>query len=169
MSDSYPIYYGLTYQSARKGYITLAFSTEEDAIAYQRNFEKGMVEQQPDGTYLYTGSFVVSQKERYDSKWDLADAIDYYAKQAVSRLYFDISDEATYLTLTDDVLEANKNLRTLELERSIVIFADGEREKLTALKDALPIINDKPYATIMPGAGRQSRTGFEGFQFVQDK
>ena len=169
VSDSYPIYYGLTYQSARKGYITLAFSTEEDAISYQRNFEKGMVEQQPDGTYLYTGSFVVSQKERYDSKWDLADAIDYYAKQAVSRLYFDISDEATYLTLTDDVLEANKNLRTLELERSIVIFADGEREKLTALKDALPIINDKPYATIMPGAGRQSRTGFEGFQFVRDK
>lgn len=169
VSDSYPIYYGLTYQSARKGYITLAFSTKEDAISYQKKYEKGMVEQQSDGTYLYTGSFKVSQKKRFDSKWDLADAIDYYARQAVSRLYFDISDEPTYLTLTDDVLEATKNLRTLELERSVVIFADGEREKLTALKDALPIISDKPYATIMPGAGRRPSYGFKGFQFVRDK
>ena len=39
VSDSYPIYYGLTYQSAYKGNITLAFSSREDAAKYQNSYE----------------------------------------------------------------------------------------------------------------------------------
>ena len=51
ISDSYPLYYALTYQSAGKGNITLAFSSKEDALKYAYEYEKGMVEQQSDGSY----------------------------------------------------------------------------------------------------------------------
>lgn len=169
VSDSYPIYYGLTFHSATKGNITLAFATKEDAVDYQRRFETGIVERQSDGSFLYTGYYIVAQKEKYDSAWDIADAVDYYANQAVTRSYFDMSDEARYLTLKDEVIGEYKNLRVLDLERSVVIFGDGQMEKLTALKDALPIINSKPYAYIMPGQEKTVQTGHEGFEFVQDK
>ena len=168
VSDSYPIYYGLTYQSASKGYITLAFKTREDAVTYAYNYEKGMVEKQSDGTFRYNGSFHVAQKEEYNSAWDLTDAMNYFAEEAVQRYYFDLTDEFTYLTLSDDLLESTSNLRTLELDKSVIIFADGQKALLTD-KQSLPIINDKVYRYLTPGAAGTVRSGEQDFEFVSDK
>ncbi len=166
MSDSYPIYYGLTYQSAGTGNITLAFATKKAAIDYAYEHEKGRVEKQKDGTYRYDGIYVTSQKILYESNWDLTDAIYYFAEQAVQKLHFDLSDEFYYLTLSSDVLEANDNLKTLELKSSIVIFADGQKDVLTDL-DAVPLINDKAYSYLNPKNGKVIR-GKESFKFVTD-
>jgi hypothetical protein len=168
VSGTYPKYYGLTYTSASAGNITLAFSTREAARQYAYNYEKGTVEKQSDGTYRYTGSFMVKQKDKYDSAWDLTDAINYFADQAIQELYFDVSDESTYRTLKDATLEKYKNPRTLELSSSVVIFADGQEELLTNL-DALPILNLLPYAYQEPGVNRKSEIGKAAFSFVKDK
>ncbi len=87
------------------------------------------MEEQNDGTFLYTGSFVVGQKTRYESAWSLTDALNYFADQAIHEMFFDVSDEATFLTLEDSVLERTSNPRTLELRRSVTIFADGQEEQ----------------------------------------
>ena len=167
MIDAYPLYYGLTYQSASKGYITLAFATKEAAINFAYEYEKGMVEKQADGSYRYNGAFFVAQKERYDSAWDLTDAVNYFAEQAVQPLYFDASDPFLTLTLAPDVLEKYSNLRTLELQHSVVIFAEGQKEQLTAI-DALPIINDKPYSYLNITTGSTIK-GTSDFRFVTDR
>ena len=166
MSDSCPVYYGLTYQSAGTGNITLVFSTREAAIQYAYEHEKGRVEKQKDGTYRYDGIYMTSQKICYESNWDLTDAIYYFAEQAVQTLYFDLSDEFYYMTLSSSVLKSNSNLKTLELKNSVVIFADGQKELLTEL-EGLPLINDKPYSYLDPKNGTVTR-GLEGFRFVTD-
>lgn len=168
ITDSAPLYYGLTYQSASKGYITLAFATREDALNYAYNYEKGMVEQQSDGSYRYSGPFYISsQKLRYDSNWDLTEAVNNYAQQAVQECYFNMSDKFTYLTLSPEILERTKNLRTLELNNSIVVFADGQKELLTNT-GCLPIINDKPYSYLNPYNGAVD-DGENCFMFVTDQ
>ena len=67
VSDSYPMYYGLTYKSASSGTITQVFSSEEAAKEYARNYEKGMVEPQNDGSFRYNGSFNMQQKVKAKS------------------------------------------------------------------------------------------------------
>lgn len=168
MVDSKPVYYGLTYQSAAKGNITLAFASKKDAVDYAYNYEKGQVEVQPDGSYRYSGIFnVEGPKSKYESNWDLVDAMYYFAEQAVHELYFDMSDQFTYRTLAPKDLVANKNLRTLELQSSVVIFADGQKELLTDIQ-SLPILNDKPYAYLNVRTGSVSE-GFSDFEFVTDR
>ena len=168
VSDSYPKYYGLTYPSASKGNITLAFATREAAVAYAMNYEQGMVEKQNDGSYRYTGSFITKQKEKYDSNWDLMDAIEYFANQAVQELYFDHSEEFSVRTLSDDVHRATENLRTLELNESVVIFAEGQKDKLTALS-SLPFISNKPCHYLTPGASGTAYSEESPFMFNHDK
>lgn len=168
VSDSRPKYYGLTYPSASTGYITLAFATKEAALEYAYNYEKGMVEKQKDGSYRYIGSFIVSQKEKYNSEWDLTDAVYYFAEQAIHTGYFDLSNEFTVLTLDDQVIENNKNLRTLELARSITLFANDQKAELTDI-EALPIINDKPYNYLTPGKSGLIKQGTTSYQFIKDK
>ena len=168
ISGTYPKYYGLIYSSAAAGNITLAFKNREEAFQYAYNYEKGTVEEQKDGTYLYTGSFLVGQKERYDSNWDLTDALNYFADQAIHEMYFDVSDEATYLTLDDSVLNDTKNPRTLELRRSVIIFADGQEELLTDI-EALPILNSRPFAYLTPGVNGNTKSGVADFEFIKDK
>lgn len=168
VSDSYPMYYGLTYQSASTGNITLAFATKEAAIEYAYNYEKGMVEQQENGTYRYNGSFYVAQKEKYDSAWDLTDAMYFFAEQAVQKLYFDLSDQFTYLTLEDELIQKISNLRTLELNRSVTIFADGQREELCSV-DWYPIISPKPYSYLNPGQNGKVNSDYYDYEFVKDK
>ena len=165
-------YYGVTFQSAHSGFITLAFSTEKAAIDYAYNYEKGMVEDQGNGTYRYTGNLVISQKVVYDNAWDLTDAVYYFAKQAVQKLYFNLSDEFTYLTLEEDLLEATSNLRTLELAKSVVIFAN-DNEKANLLKtNELPIINSQKYAFLLDKDGDKIYSDVESgnveFMFVKD-
>lgn len=168
ITDSYPVYYALTYQSAATGYITLAFSSKQAALDFAYNYEKGMVEQQADGTYRYNGSFIFAQKEQYISAWDLTDAIYLFAEQAIRTGYFDISNEFTVLTLEDDVLEETANLRTLELARSVTLFAEGQKAELTKL-EALPIISPKPYVYLTPGQAGHVDRGYTDFSFIHDK
>ena len=167
VSDCYPIYYGLTYSSAGKGYITLAFATKEAAVAYAYNYEKGAVEQQEDGSYRYIGTFVVGQKTKFETNWDLTDAVNYFAEAAVQKHFFDMSDEFTYLSMAPEVLKKHSNLRQLVLDKSITIFADGQKEKL-ASAEVLPLLNDKPYAFYNPETGETDR-GVYSFKFVTDQ
>ena len=167
-TDSYPKFYGLTYPSAAAGDITLAFATKEAAADYAYNYEKGTVEVQDDGSYRYTGSFLFAQKEKYDSAWDLTDAMYYFAEQAVQELQFDLSDQFTYLTLSEDTINNTNNLRTLELRRSVTIFGEEQRELLCNI-DALPIISPKPYAYLTPGSNGKVDEGYLDFEFVSDK
>lgn len=167
ISDAYPVYYGVTYPSAMKGYITLAFKKKEDAIRYAVAYEQGIVEN-VDGQYRYSGSLNVKQKEKYDSAWDLADATYYFAEQAVERAYFDLSEKFSYLTLEESVLAREDNLRKLELNNSVVIFADGQREQCM-VSGTLPIISEKSYAYVEPGTDGAIKTGKHDFQFVKDK
>lgn len=168
VSDSKPIYYGVTYQSAAKGQITIAFSTREEAIKYAREYEKGFVEKQEDGSFRYTGSMIVSQKQKINSSWDLADAIDYFAKQAVQELYFDLSDNFTFTTLTDEDISKINNLRTLELQESIVIFGDNQKEQLTSF-NSLPLISPKPQRYLSLEKESETIITYGDFQFVRDR
>ena len=171
ISDSYPKYYGVTYPSAATGDITLAFSTWEAAKQYAYNTEKGNVEKQDDGTYRYKGSAKLSgRKEQIESTWDLTDAINYFAEQAVQELYFDLSEPFCSRTLDQSLIDKTKNLRTLELLNSVIIFADDEeKETLCSLDNALPIISPKPYLYQNPGLSGKEENGFTDFQFVHDK
>ena len=169
ISDLCPKYYGITYPSAGKGYITLIFATQEDAVNYAYEHEKGEVEKQPDGTYRYKGSYQMAQKEKYESTWALTDAITYFARQAVKEYYFDMSDEFSYITLPQEVLDNEDNLRKLELSNSVIVFAPGQKEKLLAT-EGLPIISPKKYATLEPGINSPVKRGDPNdFEFVQDK
>ncbi|MCH5256166.1 MAG: hypothetical protein J1D87_02690 [Lachnospiraceae bacterium] len=169
ISGAYPIYYGLTYPSAAKGNITKAYATRKAAVQAAYNYEKGMVEIQADGTYRYTGSFLVTRKEKYDSTWDLTDAENYFAEQAVQELYFDLSDEYTYLTLNEATISKYSNLRKLELERSVTIYADDEQENALTSIEALPIINALPYSYLTDSNTKKPISGTSDFKFVRDK
>jgi len=167
-SNLHSTYYGITFQSASRGYITLAFSTKEAAFEYAYNYEKGMVEIQSDGTFRYNGSLQVSQKTKYESGWDLTDAINFFAEQAIQKLHFDLRDEFTYLTLNDSDISNIKNLRTLELEKSVILLAN-DTEKDNLIKSGnLPIINTKKLATLTIGEGGQTVRKNQGFEFVKD-
>lgn len=168
VTDSYPTYYGVTYQSASYGRITLAFRNRKDAFSYAYNYEKGMVERQENGTFRYNGTFQVAQKEKYNSEWDITDAMNYFAEEAVQDLYFDLTEEFTYRTLPDEIIKKTNNLRTLELKESVVIFADDQKEALTD-KGVLPIINDKIYRYLIPGPAGLETKGTRPFEFVKDK
>ncbi len=168
ITDAYPIYYGLIYPSSTKGNITLAFAEREDAVQYAKEHEKDMVEQQTDGSYRYNGSYIVKQKEKYESNWDLMDAIDYFAEDAVHELYFDLSDDFTILSLNKETINNTENLRTLELDRSVVISADGQLPLLTNI-EALPIISPKPYQYLEPGLAGNIEKDYHDFEFVRDK
>ena len=167
--DMYPIYYGVTYASAGSGRITFAFATYQEAREYAYECEKGYVEVQADGSYRYNGSMCVGQKEHYESNWDLIDAIYYFVDQAVEKCCFDHSDPFTYLTLSDDVLrQYSGHLRTLELSRSVVVFADGQKELLSNI-DGLPIINNKEYMYLTVGLNGVPLYCEAEFMFVSDK
>lgn len=165
--DSNPVYYGITYSSAEKGKITLAFASKEEAASYAYEYEKGLVEKQENGGYRYSGSLVVDQNIKYDSTWDLTDAVNYFAEAAVHKHFFNMSDEFTYLSIKDDDLEKYPNLRQLELPRSVTIFGEDQKRKLTDI-EALPLLNDKPYAYLNPETGEEER-GFYSFQFLTDQ
>ena len=168
ISDLCPRYFGITYQSAGKGYITLVFATQEEAFNYAYEHEKGEVEQLLDGTYRYKGSYQIEQKEKYESTWELTDAITYFAKQSVKEYFFDMSDEFSYITLSQEVLDNEDNLRKLELSSSVIVFAPGQKDKMLAT-EGLPIISPKKYAYLEPGLNSPvKRDDPHDFEFVED-
>ncbi|MBR7000327.1 MAG: hypothetical protein IKI01_06880 [Lachnospiraceae bacterium] len=169
ISDLCPRYYGLTYSSAGKGLITLAFATWEDAYRYAYENEKGNVEKQEDGSFCYRGEFQLAQKEKYESTWALTDAIDYFARQSIREYYFDMSDDDSYVTLPQEILDTEDNLKRLELSHSVIVFAEGQKEKMLA-QDALPIVSPKKYALLEPGLDQPVKRGEPSdFQFIKDK
>ncbi len=169
VSDAYPMFYALTYQSAGKGYITMVFSTKEAAVDFAYNYEKGMVEKTSDGSFKYNGSFMVSEKEEYNDNWELTDAINHFAEMAVHEQYIDLSDVDSYITLDQKDIDDTKNLRTLELSRSIVVYAnDDEKANLTSLRSN-PIIAEKPHAYLGKGLNGVVKEGTDDFEFVKDK
>ena len=169
VSDYSPKYYGVTYSSAGPGNITIAFSNYQDAYDFAYNYEKGCVEKQKDGSYRYFGTLKVGSKEKYNSLWDLTDATNYFAEQAVQEMFFDLSDEFTYLTIEKTTLETFKNLRTLELLKSVVVFSDDEQRIAFAAGNKLPVIAAKKYQYLTPGLDGTVETGFNDFEFIKDK
>lgn len=170
VSDYYPIYYGLTFSSSTKGDITLAFSNKEDAVKYAYNYESGTVEIQKDGSYRYKGSFKIAQKVKYESNWDLTDAINYFAEMAVQKFYFNLNDEFTYLTLEESSIKDINNLRKLELDKSIVVFCDNtQRINQSKATSDYPIINDKKNLYLVPGTEGKVNEIINTFKFIKDK
>lgn len=169
MSGSFPIYYGLSYQSATKGNIILAFSAWENAFQYGYEYEKGIVEDLNDGSYLYSSSFTVEPKEKYFSKWELTEAINHAVEENIHQLYFDMSDSNSYLTLREEDLKDVSHLKDLHLNRSVVVFPNEDEETLLRRLDALPILNDKPYAYLPSGDNKNPKEKADAFEFVQDK
>lgn len=167
ISDSYPMYYGLTYSSAHKGNITLAFSSWKDARQFSYEYEKGMIEKQGNGTFRYTGSSNHIQKKIYDAD-DYTDAVNFFAEQAIQELYFDLTDEFTYRTLYNEDFSKIDSLRELKLAKSITIFANGQKEKLCNC-NTLPNISKKRYSYLFPGTSGKQKLGYYDFKFVKDK
>ncbi|MBQ9115940.1 MAG: InlB B-repeat-containing protein [Clostridia bacterium] len=168
VSDLRPYYYGVTFPSAGSGDVTVAFADRDSAIEYAYNFEKGVVEDQGNGTFTYKGILSVgTRKKEFSDLWALTDAMYYFAEQAVSLEWFDLSREHTYLTLEDSVLQSVSNLRTLELARSVVIFADAEQKSALAVKDALPVICPKTRAVL--ALNGETLREKDDFIFIRDK
>lgn len=163
-----PVYYGLTFSSAKSGNITLAFADKETAMTYAYNYEGGLVEEVDGaGNYRYKGPYKVSgQKVVYNSIWDITDARYYFAEQAVETLYIDLSDPFTYRTLKDEVIADTDNLRKLELDKSVTIIAEGELEKLL-VKTELPLINSRKERIYSP-VGTDEEI-IQPFMFIKDK
>ncbi len=168
VSDYFPKYYGVTYSSAGPGNITIAFSNYKDAFDFAYNYEKGCVEKQADGSFRYSGKLKVGVKEQYNSLWDITDATNFFAEQAVQTLYFDLTDDFTYLTLHSDYLEDYKNLRTMELLKSIVAFRSDEERINVLCQTELPIIALRKYQYLIPGLDGKVLSGVTDFEFVKD-
>lgn len=167
VQDCKPVYYGITFPSASKGYITLAFADHRSAVNYALAYEKGVVEKQADGAYLYTGIFSLNGKKReYNSAWDLTDAIHYFAEQAVSREFFDMSEQYSYLTLDKELTSSVENLRTLELERSVVVFASEEQRRALTDSGRLPLIYPKECAYLT--VDNHTVVEYHDFEFIRD-
>lgn len=168
VSDLCPRYYAVSYPSAGKGEIRCAFATWEDAYAFAAKQEEGLVEQQSDGTYCYRGELLVTKNEIYEDSWAVEDAIDYFVRQAICEYYFDMSNDDSYVTLSEEVLASESNLRKLELAHTVVIFGEGQKEKLVA-KNALPIVSPKKQAFIKPGLDQSVERKIDDFRFVKDE
>ena len=172
ISDCYPIYYGVTYPSAKKGYITLAFAQEDDAIKFAYAYEKGMVEIQEDGSYRYNSSATDGQKVSFESVFDLTEAANEVSEEIVKKAYFNLEDQFTYMTLANDSIKDLEDLRALKLERSVIVFADQQKEQLidkTTGVSWLPVIGAKKYVSLQPGDGGETVSGENDFVFIRDK
>ena len=106
------------------------------------------MQKQSDGTYRFNGKIDLQQKQKYDSVWDLTEDEYAWAEENVKKYYFDLSDEFTYQTLSKEVIETYPNLRQLELQNSVIVFADGQREKLATQSERI-VLNEKQYRELI--------------------
>ena len=185
-SDSYPLFYALRFSGYPKGTITLAFQNEEDAYNYAYKYESGMVEKWDSvEEFVYSESYIIKEKNEYDG-WDLADALNDSARNAIQSGCFDFTKPYKVTTIdpeyieehlfTDDIAndieyerEVITDLRKLYLERSITLFAPGQKEKLTSMNEAPFLISDKPYYYLDPVEGGTVSSGFTHFEFFHDE
>lgn len=160
----------MSFNSAAKGVITLAFSTFDEAYKYAYEQQRGSVEPY-DSSWRYTGTMVVGQKKVYNDLWDLTDAMDYFARQSVQKLYFDTTDLSSYLGIVLSEEDAGTNLRTLELMNSVTTFISNEYRSM--LLNGSLILSERQYAYLT-----KSETGsyteivsdsIEDFKFIKDE
>ena len=186
VSDAYPLFYALRFQAFPKGVITLAFQNEDDAYNYAYNYESGMVENWDNvDEFIYSESFIINEKKEYDG-WELADVLVDSARRAVQDGCFDLTKTYRVTTIDpeyikehlykDDIAneteyerEVITDLRELYLERSITLFAPGQKEKLTSINEAPFLISDKPYYYLDPVEGGSVSSGFTHFEFYRDE
>ena len=168
VTDYSPVFYAISTPCATSRLITYAYADKEAALEDAYQMEAGSAEIQEDGSYRYSPTFMISSKEQYSSAWDITDAVYAAASQSVHLECFDLSNEYRRLTLQDDVLADNENLRTLELSKSVIVVKEDQKQKLSDL-DALPIINDKPFYFLNPGKNGEVETGYYDFQFIRDE
>ncbi|WP_029232972.1 InlB B-repeat-containing protein [Butyrivibrio sp. VCB2006] len=168
ISGIHHIYYGISFRSLGNRRFTEVFATKEDAVLFAYEREGGTVEKQSDGSYLYASAEDSTHKKKYDSLWELTEAYQQSADATIEKLYIDPSSIDTYITL--DPKEKTDDLEALHLEQSIMVFpkGKGQREKME-IEDALPIINNKPYAYQNDGGKVKTEPEYEPFKFVKDK
>ena len=167
-SDAYPMFYSYTMQSADDGTITYVFREKDKAEEELKKVAGGMVEDEKDGKTSNLVDFY-KRKVVMNDGWGAADAVYEKTKDAVEIGYFDITDERNYRTLADKTIADNSNLRKLELKKSIVVFADGQKAEFCNLDNSIPFINDKPRAIIEPGKECKIDYTPASFKFIKDK
>lgn len=131
-------HYEVAYQTAGGGYIFVCFSLDsyQEAFNYAYEIEKRFIEQAKDGLY-YKSIDNPNVKVKYVDYVDMTAALNKYASENVEVAYFNATDEFTFRTYNNDLLE---NLESLSLRESIKVFpSEEEKQKLI---DRQPFINN---------------------------
>ena len=186
VSDAYPLYYALRFPARGKGTITLAFQNIEDAYNYAYNHESGRVQKWgKDEVLTYHPSYILQELKEYDG-WELADILVDSAKNAIQPGCFNLTKMYSFTTIdpeyirnylfTDEIVSEQDyekvvydDLRELYLEYDVVLFAPGQREKLTEMNKAPYIISDKPFYYLDPVKGGAVSSGSTYFEFFRDE
>lgn len=135
LADLQSKHYEVAYQTTKGGYIFVCFSLDsyDEAFEYAYEIEKRFIEHKEDGLY-YKSLENPSKKVKYIDYIELTAALNYYAKLNVEISYFNTTDEFTYQTYNNDLLDS---LESLNISDSIRVFPSQEE------KDKL--IKHKPY------------------------
>ena len=131
-------HYEVAYQTAGGGYIFVCFSLDsyQEAFNYAYEIEKRFIEQAKDGLY-YKSIDNPNVKVKYVDYVDMTAALNKYASENVEVAYFNATDEFTFRTYNNDLLE---NLESLSLRESIKVFPSEEEKQ--NLIDRQPFINN---------------------------
>ena len=168
VSDLYPMYYGVTDKSENHD-VTVAFSTYENALKFAYALEVQDAEPQEDGSYRYKSTEQDTQKILYPDLASVTAAEYYFAEKRVEELYFDLSDQFTYVTLKDKEIENTEDLRDLDLNSSVIIAGEGEKQKSSNINAyKYPLISPKPYAYLSLKGGTIDK-GYNDFKLVKDR
>ncbi len=131
-------HYEVAYQTAGGGYVFVCFALDEyeSAKNYAYEIEKRFIETAADGLY-YKSMENPNLKVKYFDYVEMTAAINYYAGLNVEINYFNATDEFTYNSYGEEMLES---LESMSLRESIKVFASEEdRNKLI---DRQPFINN---------------------------
>ena len=167
VSDLYPLYYGVTDKSNSHD-ITVAFSSYEDALKFALALEQYEAEEQEDGSYRYKNTEQDTQKVVYPDNRSVTAAEYIFAEKRIQPLYFDLSDQYSYVTIKDKEIENAEDLRDLDLNSSVIIAGDGEKQKSSKINAyKYPLISPKPYVYLSSKDGTVEK-GFNDFKLVKD-
>lgn len=139
LEDLQTKHYEVAYQTTNGGYIYVCFSLDsyEDALMYAREIEGRFVEETDDGGFYYKDPENPNRKIKYYDPLELTRVREQYAVKNVEIGYFNATDEFTYRTYDNDLLD---QLEALNISKSIKVFpSQEEKEKLC---DRAPYIND---------------------------
>lgn len=168
VSDYYPMYYGVT-EKVNNRDVTVAFADKKDAVKFAVELEYQKAIPLDNETYQYEDSERDVHKVTYYSDKELMNAINEYAEKRVQMLFFDLTQQQSYLTIEDKDIENSDDIRKLDLEDNTVVAGKDQYTKL-AEKGAYqyPLISPKPYGFAQIN-GEDVETGYHDFQFVKDE